>query len=87
VDDSAPGRNHEVAATIAAPDSRARGDSRREADWLTVQRERTDTGFFGRGAATTWRLALEPHEVATNSIDLGRLSEVLIGVAYRSFLQ
>jgi len=26
VDDSAPGRNHEVAATIAAPDSRARGD-------------------------------------------------------------
>ena len=61
--------------------------SRREADWLTVQRERTDTGFFGRGAATTWPLALEPHEVATNSIDLGRLSEVLIGVAYRSFLQ
>jgi hypothetical protein len=61
--------------------------SRREADWLTFQRERTDVGFFGRGTATTWRLALEPHEAATNTVDLGQVSEVLIGIGYRSFLQ
>jgi len=61
--------------------------SRREADWLTFQRERTDAGFFGRGAATTWRLALERFEADNNSIDLGTLSEILVGIAYRSFLQ
>jgi hypothetical protein len=61
--------------------------SRREADWLTFQRERTDAGFFGRGVATTWRLALERHEADTNAIDLEGMSEILVGVAYRSFLQ
>lgn len=61
--------------------------SRREAHWLTFQRERTDAGFFGRGVATTWRLALERHEADTNSIDLATMSEILVGIAYRSFLQ
>jgi hypothetical protein len=61
--------------------------SRREPDWLTFQRQQTDAGFYGRGVATTWRLALEDHEMDANSVDLATISEILVGVAYRSFLQ
>jgi hypothetical protein len=60
--------------------------SRREADWMTFQHERRDVGFFGRGVATTWRVSLEPHEVTSNVVRLSGVSEILVGVRYRSFL-
>jgi hypothetical protein len=60
---------------------------RRESDWLTFQQERRDAGFFGRGVATTWRVSLESHEVSSNAVVLAGLSEILMGVRYRSFIK
>jgi hypothetical protein len=52
---------------------------RRESDWLQFQEERTDAGFFGRGAATRWHLRLEEHEKTVNAAATGLAYELIVG--------
>ncbi len=44
------------------------------------------TAFWGRGAATTWRIYLDPQELAWHPVDLSGLTQIQVLIGYQAFL-